>query len=162
MTVRWWRVLAVWPVAFALSVAGTVLALLVTPLVQGGDVGTLRETGYFVLWILVLAAVPAVIIGVPVLAVVAVGLRAAHLAWQVLAVGGAAAWVAAGCTTLLWSPWGPFRWMSVDPAASYPWGPVAVVAGISAVAWGWGTSAAWAVVRPVRTAEVAWTTAGRG
>jgi hypothetical protein len=158
MTVRWWRVLAVWPLAFTLSVAGTVLVSLVTAAAQDGDIGVPGEIGYLALWVALLAVVPAVVVGTPVLVVAAVVLRTARLEWQVLAVGGVAAWVAAGCTAFLNSPWGPLRWHSIDPAASYNWGDVALLVAIAALGWSLGTGSAWAVVRPVRPARVARTT----
>lgn len=150
--------LAVWPLAFALSVAGTVLASLVTAAVQNGHVGPIRDTVYVSLWVAFLAAGPAVVFGAPVLAVAATGVRGVDLGWQVLIVGGVAAGVAAGCTMVVHSPWGPFRWMSVDPAAPYPWGDVVLLTVIAAFTWGAGTGAAWAVVRPVRPATAARTT----
>jgi hypothetical protein len=155
MTVCWWRVLAVWPLASAWSVAGTVVATLVTAAARTGDVGLPGETGYVALWVALLAVVPAVLVGAPVLAVAAVVLRRAGLAWQVLTVSWVAAWAAAGFTTLLHSPWGPFRTMTVDPAAPYPWENAAGLAGLAAIAWGQGSGAAWAVVRPVRPTSVA-------
>lgn len=149
-TVPWGRVLAVWPLAFVLSVAGSVLGAAVVSAARTGEVGVPDDTRYVALWAAMLAIVPAVLVGVPVLALVAVVLRTAALAWQVATVGWAAAWVAGGTAAFLRSPWGPFRWMSVDPAAPYPWADVAVLVGVAALAWAAGSAAAWAVVRPVR------------
>ena len=149
-TVRWGRLLAVWPLAFVLSVTGTVLALVLASAAHTGGLGTPGDTRYVTLWVPLLALAPAVVIGGPVLALVAVVLRAASLGWQVATVAWVAAWVAAGAAVLLWGPWGPFGFRVVDPATPYPWADVALFAGIAALPWAAGSGAAWAVVRPVR------------
>ena len=149
-TVRWWRVVAVWPLTFALSVAGTVLASLLVTVARTGEVGAPSDARYVALWVAILAVGPAVLVGAPLLAFVAVVLRAASLGWQVLTVAWAAAWLAGGTAMYLQTPWGPFRWMTADPTAPYPWADVAPVVGIAAIAWASGVGAAWAVVRPVR------------
>jgi hypothetical protein len=160
MIVRWWRVLAAWPLALVLSVAGTVLALWVTAALEDGSVGAPGDTLYIVLWVALLALPPALVVGVPVLTVTAVALRGTRLVWQVLAVSGVAAWVAAGWTTFLFSPRGPFRTGTVDPAAPYPWENVALHSAIAALAWALGTGAAWAAMQPVRPARAARTRTG--
>ncbi|MET0433943.1 MAG: hypothetical protein ABW025_07230 [Cellulomonas sp.] len=152
MTVRWWRLLLVWPLAFTLSVAATVLALLVAAVAHTGETGAWGDLGYVALWVPSLALVPAAVIGVPLLVITAVSLREAGLGWQVLTVGWFAAGAAAVGAAFVLSPWGPLGLRSIDATAPYD-GMFAVfagfAAGIAAVTWGLGTAAAWAVVRPV-------------
>ena len=149
MGVRWWRVAAVWPLAYTLSVASTVVVTLGASVVETRELGVPGDTGYLAIWIAVLGLVPAVVVGAPVLAAAAVALRGAGPGWQVAAVGLTAGWVAALGTAVLNSPWGPFRSFSIDPAAPYPWAQVAQLAAIAAIGWGTGTGGAWALVRPV-------------
>jgi hypothetical protein len=153
-TVRWGRLLAVWPLAFVLSTTGTVLALVLASAAGTGEPGTPGDARYVALWVPLLALAPAVVVGGPVLALVAVVLRTASLGWQVATVAWVAAWVAAGAAVLLWGPWGPFGFRVVDPATPYPWADVALYAGIAAPPWAAGSGAAWAVVRPVRPVTV--------
>ncbi len=150
MSVRWWRVLAVWPLAFVLSVAASILALLVATAAFSGDLGALPDVRYVVLWVPLLAVVPAVVIGMPLLAAAAVSLHEAGLGWQVLTVGWFTAGAAAVGAAFPFSPWGPLGWRSTEPDAPYDWTIAALVGGIAAVTWGLGTAAAWAIVRPVR------------
>jgi hypothetical protein len=163
MTVRWWLLLAVWPLAYALSVAGTVLAVLLSAVTASGELGAPGDARYVALWAAVLPAVPAAVAGVPVLVAVASVLRGAALGWQVLAVGWIAAWLAGGCAALVLGPWGPLGARSADPSDPAPWTPAALLVAIAALAWGLGTSAAWAAVRPVRPVhpEVGPVTVGR-